>query len=109
HTNDDGEALQHTSDLRITVDLSTGCRTANGTAQTEVDVRHVNTTLTGLQLCHDTTGQEGCPSGSVDHVGVTTGKTVQIQFDGTNEAEVTSTRGDMFQVPLVCTPLPKDD
>lgn len=105
-TNDLGQVVAHTSDLRISLDLASGCRTIDGTAQTHVDAREVNTTITGYQLCHGTTGQEGCPSGAVDHVGVTSGKTVQIQFDGTAEAEVTGPRGDRFQVPLVCTPLP---
>jgi len=104
--NDLGEMVQHTSDLRISVDLSTNCRTINGSAQTHVDAREVNTTITGYEMCHDAMGQEGCPSGAVDHVGVTSGKTVQIQFNGTAEADVTGARGDTFQVPLVCTPLP---
>ncbi len=104
-TNELGQVVAHTSDVRISVDLAAGCRTIDGTAQTYVDAREVNTTITGYQLCHDVSGQEGCPSGAVNHVGVTSGKTVQIQFDGTAEAEVTGPRGDMFQVPLVCTPL----
>jgi hypothetical protein len=105
-TNDLGEIVQHTSDLRISLDLSAGCRTINGSAQTHVDAREVNTTITGYEMCHDAMGQEGCPSGSVDHVGVTSGKTVEIHFNGTSEAQVTGARGDTFQVPLVCTPLP---
>jgi hypothetical protein len=34
--------------------------------------------------------------------GVTSGKTVEITFDGTDEAEVTGPKGDTFEVPLVC-------
>jgi hypothetical protein len=101
-TDDLGDLVQHTSDLTIAVDLTAGCRSSSGTAQTTVANREVNTTLTGYQVCHNASGQEGCPSGAVDHVGVTSGRTVEIHFDGTNEAEVTGPRGDTFEVSLVC-------
>jgi hypothetical protein len=109
-TDDLGDMLQHTSDLTIAVDLAPGvpvCRSASGTAQTMVAVREVNTTITDYEVCHEpVTGQMGCPLGSVDHVGVTSGKTVEIRFNGTDEAAVTGPKGDMFEVPLVCAPLP---
>ncbi len=104
-TDDLGDVVQHTSDLTISVDLSTGCSSSSGTAQTNVASREVNTTISGFQICHSTSGEEGCPSGAVDHVGVTSGKTVQIKFDGTDQADVTGPRGDTFQVPLVCVAL----
>ena len=75
-TNDTGELVQHTSDLSISIDLSTGCRTMEGAAQTHVDAREVNTTIRGYESCQAPSGQEGCPSGAVNHVGVTSGKTV---------------------------------
>jgi len=101
-TDDLGDVVQHTSSVTIAVDLTTGCGTSTGTAKTVVATREVDTTITDLQLCHSATGVEGCPSGSVEHDGVTSGKTVSITFDGTDEAEVTGPRGDTFAVPLVC-------
>ncbi len=104
-TDDLGDLLQHTSDLTISVDLTAGCRTATGTAVTTVADRKVDTTITSYQVCHTAAGVEGCPSGAVDHDGVTSGKTVEITFDGSAEAEVTGPKGDTFEVPLVCTPI----
>lgn len=104
-TDELGNLLQHTSDLTISVDLTAGCRTTSGTAQTKVASRQVDTTITDYKLCHDAAGEEGCPSGSVDYDGVTSGKTVEVQLDGTDEAEVTGPRGDTFEVPLVCVAL----
>ena len=102
-TDDLGELVNHTTSLTISADLTTGCRTATGTAKTMVAAREVDTTITNLQICVSSTGIEGCPSGSVDFDGVTSGKTLEVQFDGTAEAEVTGPRGDTFGVPLVCT------
>jgi hypothetical protein len=102
-TDDLGDVVQHTSSLTITADLTTGCRTASGTGKTMVAARQVDTTITNLELCHTAAGIEGCPSGSVDFDGVTSGKTVEVQFNGTDEAEVTGPRGNTFEVPLVCT------
>ncbi len=102
-TDDLGDVVQHTSDLTLAVDLTTGCSTSSGTAKTTVATREVDTTITSFEVCHSAAGIEGCPSGTVDHDGVTSGKTVDITFNGTAEAEVTGTRGDTFEVPLVCT------
>jgi hypothetical protein len=103
-TNDKGVTVQHTSDLTIAVDTAAGCSTANGTAQTSVGARGVDTTITGYKLCRDaTTGEVGCPTGTVTHTGKVSGKTVTISFDGSDMAEVTGPAGATFEVPLVCS------
>jgi hypothetical protein len=105
-TNEQGDSVVHSSDLTIGVDESTGCRTANGTAETTVARRGVDTTITGYTVCHDPAGQEGCPSGAVEHVREPDGLTIHVDFDGSDEAAVTGPKGRDFDLPLVCTPLP---
>jgi hypothetical protein len=101
-TDDAGEVVNHTTSLTIAADLTTGCRTATGTAKTMVAAREVDTTITNLQICVDSVGIEACPSGSVDFDGVTSGKTLEVKFNGSADAAVTGPRGDTFEVPLVC-------
>jgi hypothetical protein len=101
-TDDKGDTISHTSNLTIVVDTSKGCLTSNGTAQTDVAKREVDTTITNYEVCRDAQGNLGCPTGEVKHVGKTSGKSVTVDFNGTSEAEVTGPEGHTFQVPLVC-------
>jgi hypothetical protein len=101
-TDDKGDTLAHTSNLTIVVDTSTSCVTENGTAVTTVAKRVVDTTITGFEVCRDADGTAGCPTGKVEHVGKTSGKTVTVDFNGSDEAAVTGPEGYTFDVPLVC-------
>jgi hypothetical protein len=105
-TNDAGDPVSHHADVQIAIDLTAACRTANGTATTAVAGRTVDTTVTNFQVCRDlTTGMEGCPSGLVVHTGRPQGRTVDVHFDASATAQVTGPRGNMFDLPLVCTPI----
>jgi hypothetical protein len=99
-----GDAVAHTSDLQIDVDLAADCRTASGSTKTEVGSRWLGTTLSDYKVCRDaTTGVEGCPSGSVVHTGSPSGRVITIDFDDSATALVTGPRGDTEAVTLGCT------
>jgi len=101
-TNDKGVTVKHTSDLTIVVDTTTRCRTRNGTAVTNVGSREISTEITNLQVCRDESGTPGCPTGEVVHTNKAKEKTVAVEFDGTNQAEVTTPKGLTFEKPLIC-------
>ncbi len=103
-TDEHDEVLTHASDLEIAVDLSANCRTASGSAMTEVASRSVDTSLGDYKVCRDTTtGEEGCPSGSVVHTADPSGRVISMSFDDSAVAEVTGPRGDTYAVSLECT------
>lgn len=101
-TNDKGLAVTHTSDLTIVVDTVAHCRTRNGTAMTHVGAREISTTITDLQVCRDENGTPGCPTGEVVHTNQAKGKTVTVQFDGSNQAQVTTSKGLTFEKTMIC-------
>ena len=83
------------------MDSSAGCRTASGTAVTDIGPREVDTTVTSYKICL-ANGVEECPSGTLTHFHKTTGKTVTVTFDGTDEATIEGPNGGTIEVPLVC-------
>src|SRR5262249_24009990 len=93
-----GVTVSHTSKLSIVVDTSARCLTSNGTAQTMVGSREVDTTIKDFKICEES-GIIGCPMGTVTHTAKASGKTVTVDFDGTNQAEVTGPNGNTFEVP----------
>ncbi len=97
-----GELVTHDSDVTLAVDTLAGCRTLDGSARTTVADRQVDSTLRGYRICHDLTGAEGCPSGSVIHTGEPSGKVVTIAYDASDTAHVTGPKGDTFEVALGC-------
>jgi hypothetical protein len=97
-----GEAVAHSSDLTIDVDTTSHCRTRNGSAQTTVGGREVNSSIQGIQTCRDADGDMGCPSGTIVHTREPSGKQVTVAFDGTDQATVTTARGATFEAPLTC-------
>lgn len=100
--NDKGLTVTHTSDLTIVVDTATRCRTRNGTAVTNVGAREITTEITDLQVCRDESGTPGCPTGEVVHTNTANGKTLSVQFDGSNQAEVTTPKGLTFEKAMTC-------
>jgi hypothetical protein len=101
-TTEKGLVVNHDSNLIIQVDVSSECRTATGSATTTVAGREVDTTIKDYKICIDpATNTEECPSGSVTYTRKLTGKSLDIDFDGTNEATVEAA-GQSFMVPLVC-------
>jgi hypothetical protein len=97
-----GEAVSHSSDLTIDVDTTAHCRTRNGTAETSIGTREIASTITNVKVCRDADGDAGCPTGSVVHTRVATGKELTVTFDGSDQAEITTPKGASFELPLVC-------
>ena len=100
--NDKDLVVTHTSDLTIVVDTAARCRTRNGTAVTNVGSREIQTTITDLQVCRAADGTPGCPTGEVVHVNQAKGRTVTVQFDGSNQAQVTTPKGLTFDKAMTC-------
>jgi hypothetical protein len=101
-TNARGEAVSHTSELSIVVDVVSRCRTRNGSAVTYLADRQIDTTFQDVQVCRDAEGDRGCPSGTVTHANAAKGKTVTVEFDGSDQATVTAPSGATFEKQLVC-------
>jgi hypothetical protein len=99
-----GEEVTHETSSSTVIDLSTGCRTTNGTGVTTVGSREVDTTISDYKICRGADGTEGCPSGTLTHTAKTSGKTETAVFDGTASASVTGPKGNTVKLPLVCTP-----
>jgi hypothetical protein len=101
-TTDKGKTVSHTSDATIVDDVTTQCRTTNGTAVTTVDNREVDTTVKDYKICRDPDGSDSCPTGTVTHTRKSSGLSVTATFDGTNKATVVGPHGHSTEVPLVC-------
>jgi hypothetical protein len=101
-TNLKGEAVKHQSDLTIDVDTATRCRTRNGEASTTVGDRQIATQIQDLKICRDGSGERSCPTGTVIHTNTARGKEITVQFDGSSQAEVTTSLGRSFERPLLC-------
>ena len=97
-----GAAVDHTSDLTIDVDTSTHCRTRNGTGATTVGGREIDSSVQDLVVCRDADGDAGCPTGTVIHTGKASGKSLTVSFDGSDQASVTTPRGQTFDRGLTC-------
>ncbi|MGZ3453423.1 MAG: hypothetical protein ACXWUG_07590 [Polyangiales bacterium] len=102
-TKANGDSIVRTADEVVVVDSSTGCRTVNGTGHALVaGTRQIDSTITNLQTCKDL-----CPTGSVEHVVASKGKTVVATFDGSTTAtiDISKPKGDTTKTwPLECTP-----
>lgn len=44
----------------------------------------------------------GCPTGEVVHANQVNGKTLTVQFDGSNQAQVTTPKGVTFDKAMTC-------
>jgi hypothetical protein len=98
-----GDTVSHTSNLTIVIDTAAKCRTSNGSAQTNVGSREIDSTITSYEICENADGTEGCPkSGTITHDHKATGRTVTVTFDGSNEATFTGPNGGTVKVPMVC-------
>lgn len=96
-----GETVSHTSSLTTVIDVSTKCRTSNGSAVTEVGSREVDTSIEDYKICRAADGSEGCPSGTLVHSHKASGKSETVTFDGTATATIADPKGTIT-VPLVC-------
>jgi len=98
-----GETVSHTTTANVVIDTAAQCRTTNGSAQTNVAAREIDSTITDYKICKLADGSEGCPSGEIVHTSKRTGKSLTIDFDGTADAKVTGPAGHSAEVPLVCS------
>src|SRR6185312_6093436 len=57
-----GETVSHTTTANVVIDTAAGCRTTNGSAQTNVAAREIDSTITDYKICKLADGAEGCPS-----------------------------------------------
>lgn len=101
-TNDKGEAVEHHSDLTIVVDTVAHCRTRNGEASTSVGDRLIETKIEDLRTCRAASGDRSCPTGTVTHTNTAKNKQITVQFDGSNQAEISTSQGRSFERPLLC-------
>jgi hypothetical protein len=96
------ETVVHNSSWTVKIDVSTGCRTADGTASTKVGIREHDTTVSGYTVCRNgPDGSDGCPTGTVSIHFKLSGKTYTITFDGSEEAKISNGTASI-EYPLVC-------
>lgn len=93
-----GKAFTHDADLDLSADPLTGCATMSGTASGSVEDRGMDSVIEGYAVC-----PAACPSaGKITSTGKKSGRTIVVEFDGSDVAKVTGPRGNSFDVPLVC-------
>jgi hypothetical protein len=106
-TKKNGESVTHTSDHVVVTDKNTRCRTVNGTGHAVVGgVRNIETTITNFQTCETDDGVDYCPTGSIEHVNESKGKTAVATFNGSVNVniEVSRPKGDKTKTwTLDCT------
>ena len=88
--------------IAVPIGLYTGHTGRWGTAVTNVGDREVHTTITDMKVCRDENGTPGCPTGQVVHANQASGKTVTVDFDGSNQATVTTSKGLTFDKAMTC-------
>lgn len=99
-----GETVSHTRQGKTVVDVAKKCRDWNGSAVTKVGNREVDSTAKDYTICRKADGTDGCPSGEITHTHKASGRTVIVDFDGSDEAKITGPKGNSVDVQLVCTP-----
>jgi hypothetical protein len=107
-TKKNGDTLVHTGDHVVVTDRTTRCRTVNGTGHSLVGgSRKIESTITSFQTCETPEGEDLCPTGTIEHVNETKGKTINKTFDGSTTAtiDVSKPKGDKTKIwTLDCTP-----
>ncbi|MBS2014815.1 MAG: hypothetical protein JST00_18140 [Deltaproteobacteria bacterium] len=92
-----GESVTHSSDAVVVTDKTTRCRTVNGTGRSIVaGDRTIETTITNLQTCETDAGEDYCPTGTIEHVNASKGKTSLTTFNGSVNVsiDVSKPKGD---------------
>jgi hypothetical protein len=95
-----GRDFSRTNQKTISWKVGERCFTASGVSEGNVKGRNLRTEVTNYARC-----QGSCPEagGSITITNVTSGKHVEIDFDGTSTASVTSTSGQTLSLPLLCS------
>jgi hypothetical protein len=106
-TTEDGEAVTHTGDHLIDVDRSTRCRVVNGTGLTFRGDQEIHSVLHDVATCEGPSGEDYCPTGTIEHDNITRDRQSTRHFDGSNVAlvEIHGPRHDKTKaIALACTP-----
>jgi len=99
-TTEQGDDAEQTSDLAIVVDSSTNCLAVDGSTTGHVGEWQIDATLEGLKACPDKCPSAGTVGISVE--GKRAERSLTIEFDGSSVAKVTGTKGEAFEVDMVC-------
>jgi hypothetical protein len=94
-----GNTIDHSGDYTISWDSSTTCGTIDGTWSTEFS--NSTTLATRSNAVNVSRCAGGCPTGSIVHTGLR-GVTVDIELDGTNVAQWSTSTGASGSVNLLC-------
>lgn len=95
-----GRDIEHDSDLFVQADDDTGCLAVAGSTEGHVGQWQFGTTIEGLRIC-----PEACPEAGVVEAtleGKYRDRTIRVEFDGSNVAQVTGWSGREFEVDMVC-------
>lgn len=96
-----GRAFDRQSDATITADVEARCADIAGHATGTVAGASIDTTIEGLRVCRD-----ACPASGLAKATVKTARgrerSMEIRFDGSDEAQVVGFRGREFSVALAC-------
>lgn len=93
-----GSLVTTDSDVVLLHEPLTGCITIDGTSASSVDDRGLDLDIDGYAVC-----PLECPAdGTILATGLSSGKQVTIEFDGTDQATVVTDQGYATKVQLVC-------
>jgi hypothetical protein len=95
-----GRDIEQTSSLVVVSDDESGCVAIDGTTEGAVASWEFDTSVTGLSIC-----PEACPAAGVVEAtlhGELRDRTIRVEFDGSDVAQVVGWTGREFDVEMVC-------
>jgi len=95
-----GRTIEQTSELQVLVDHPTSCLAIDGTAKGHVDEYDYGISIAELAICPD-----ACPSAGFIEAyweGRWKDRSITVEFDGSNVAQVVGWSGREFEVEMVC-------
>ncbi len=95
-----GRDLARTTDKTLQWVVGERCLAVSGTSEGKVRSRNLRTEVTDYRRC-----QRGCPEagGVIKTTNLDNGKTVEIRFDGTDQATFVGANGKESTLPLLCS------
>lgn len=94
-----GRQVERNGSYTVSWDAAAQCVSLDGSWSTEAGARTWSTEVSGLQRCADQ-----CPAGGgrIEHTGGVRGVTITIEFDGSDAASWSSSRGRSGTIDLLC-------
>lgn len=94
-----GRQVERSGSYTVSWDAAAQCASLDGAWSTEAGARTWSTEVSGLQRCADQ-----CPAagGRIEHTGGVQGVTITIEFDGSDTASWSSSRGQSGTIDLMC-------